>query len=177
MKAIVICQFNVIAALDRKQGIGYRGKLPWHLPPDLEYFHQMTDHSIVIMGRKTWDSIPQQHRPCETRMNIVLSRHDWTPPAGDSGKGVLLSHSFEQALELAQNTHEKLPIFVMGGGEIYQLALFHPACSKLFLTHIDAEFDCDTFFPEYKNQFVLKTEGKIEKHEGIKYVFCEYEKR
>jgi dihydrofolate reductase/thymidylate synthase len=168
----------MVAALDCKLGIGRNGQLPWHLPPDLQYFHDLTERSIVIMGRKTWESIPAEHRPLLKRLNIVISRNQNLMTGDDLGERVLLGHSFEQGLEFAQEgTQTQARIFVIGGGEIYRQAIVHPDCTELFLTHIDAEFNCDTFFPLYENQFELESSDDIKTYKGLQFVFSKYKRR
>lgn len=168
--------FNVIAVLDCKRGIGREGKLPWHVPSDLQYFHDMTANSVVIMGRKTWDSIPMEYSPLPNRINIVLSRNKKL----DLPDGVLLSDSLEKALAIAgdeQDAQRAKQIFVIGGAEIYKLAISHADCVKLFLTHIEAEFDCDVFFPQYENQFELSSRENTQTYEQLQFAFCQYKRK
>lgn len=206
-------RFYVIAALDRRRGIGHNGSLPWHIPSDLQYFHEMTAkydgdrqgvQNAVIMGRKTWDSIPTGptgSRPLERRINVVISRNPFlfapahpcsslpvpsTPPEGMHSRtcprrivmpeGVILCHSFDDALR--QAWHKPAPhVFIIGGAEIYAMAIKHPACCRLYLTQIDAQFRCDTFFPEYEDSFELSSAGPTQEYEGIRFRFCEFQRK
>jgi dihydrofolate reductase len=172
-------QFNVIAALDQNRGIGKGGRLPWNIPQDLQYFHQVTTgvgsldtENALIMGRKTWDSLPENRKPLAQRTNIVISRSR----ARDLPKDVFLALSLEEALMQLERISVQ-EIFVIGGGEIYQLALIHPDCSRLFLTRIEAEFKCDTFFPEYEHAFELVSSSDTYVYDDIKFSFCEFHRK
>lgn len=125
---------NLIAALARNRVIGRGNTMPWHLPADLKRFRALTLGHPVIMGRRTYESIG---RPLPGRDNIVVSR------SGFSADGVRCAPSLERAVELAGAR----TMFVIGGGEIYRLAL--PLAARLHLTEIQAEPEGDTWFPEF----------------------------
>jgi len=174
--------FSLIVAMDLQRGIGKAGTLPWHLPGDMKYFKTLTTkterpqkQNIVIMGRKTWDSIPQKFRPLCDRINLVLTRRqnpDFPPT-------VLFADSLEKGLRLfqASSYQEKIgDIFIIGGEEIFEVALKMPACKKLYITHIHHTFDCDTFFPEFEQQFKQNTTSKTLQENGIPYYFAEYQR-
>jgi len=127
---------SMISAMAQDRVIGLNGSMPWHLPADLAHFKRSTMGCPVIMGRKTFDSIG---RPLPGRKNIVLTR------SGElSLPGCEVVSSFDDALVLVSNEDE---IFIIGGQQLYQQAL--PQSQRLYLTHIDAKFDGDTFFPDY----------------------------
>jgi dihydrofolate reductase len=128
---------SLIAALDEQGGIGKDGRLPWRLRADLRRFKQVTMGHAVIMGRKTQQSIG---RALPGRTNIVITRR-----ASFHALDFLVARSLEQALGIARE-HEETEAFVIGGGEIYALAL--PHAERLYLTRLHATVDCDTFFPE-----------------------------
>ena len=139
--------FACVVAADRAGGIGKANDLPWpKLPADLRHFRDITTRTApgrrnaVIMGRKTWDSVPPKYRPLSDRLNVVVSRGHLALPAG-----VLLAHSLDDALAQAAAAPDVYRLFVVGGGEIYRQAFAHPACRDIYLTRIDAELDCDTF--------------------------------
>lgn len=151
--------FSIIVAADVKRGIGKNGTLPWHVPGDLKYFKELTTRAdspttknVVIMGRKTWESIPEKFRPLAGRLNIVLSRNsELVLPAG-----VMRQGSLDEALE----TLSKDPlnattgsIFVIGGGQVYREALSHPQCRYIYLTTIFSDFKCDVFLPPFPSDF------------------------
>lgn len=127
---------SLIAALAVDRVIGMENAMPWNLPADLAWFKRNTLNKPVIMGRLTWESIG---RPLPGRKNIVLSR---TPGNDDH---VLWVSSVEEALALCAEDPE---VMVIGGGHVYQQ--FLPMAHRLYLTHIDAEVEGDTHFPEYE---------------------------
>ncbi|KAA8908359.1 dihydrofolate reductase-like protein [Sphaerosporella brunnea] len=141
-------------------GIGRNGALPWRLKSELAYFARVTKRVVaaaptstsarvnaVIMGRKTWFSIPPRFRPLPDRLNVVLSR-DSSLDLGNSG--AVLARSLEDALEKisARGEDGVERVFVIGGAEIYKAALEHPAAKRVLLTRINTEFEVDTFFPD-----------------------------
>lgn len=138
--------FSLIVAADEQLGIGKNGKIPWHLPTDLKFFHDKTvghGRNAVIMGRTTWESIPARHRPLKERLNIVLSsRADYPLPTG-----VLLAKSLDEALSKAKAANPE-EIFVIGGAKTYEEAIQHPGCLNIYLTEVLATFDADAFFPK-----------------------------
>ena len=127
---------SLIAALAVDRVIGMENAMPWNLPADLAWFKRNTLNKPVIMGRLTWESIG---RPLPGRKNIVLSR---TPGNDDR---VLWVSSVEEALAQCAEDPE---VMVIGGGHVYQQ--FLPMANRLYLTHIDAEVEGDTHFPEYE---------------------------
>jgi dihydrofolate reductase len=154
----------IIAAMDAKRGIGKDNDLMWHLSADMRFFKETTKGHIVVMGRKNWDSIPQRFRPFSDRENVVLTR-DTTFQA----PGALVFHSMEDCLKSYENEKERT-VFIIGGGEIYRQALELNCVDEMYLTHVEAEYDADTFFPEFEGsdwtvREILKWE-KDEKNEA-----------
>lgn len=144
--------FSIVVAIDSQLGIGKTGALPWRLKEDMKHFRELTtagDHNVVIMGRKTWDSIPEKFRPLPNRINVVLSRSASTFP------GAISASSLEHAMSALPTVHGK--VFVIGGGEIYAQAVNHPACTELWITRVGASFDCDVTFPRYEERFCLES--------------------
>lgn len=134
---------SLIAALTKNMVIGKNNDLPWKLPDDMKYFMETTKGHPVIMGRKNYESLPPKYRPLKERKNIVLSRNQKID-------GVTTVGSMDEAL--AEAKKERSGIFVIGGAQIFSLAL--PLANKLYLTEIDAVLDGDTFFPLFnKNQW------------------------
>jgi dihydrofolate reductase len=109
--------------------------------------------NVVIMGRKTWESIPVKFRPLPNRINVVISRS--ADASGAGFDGAIGASSLERALEVLPTHHEK--VFVIGGGQIYQEAIKHPACEELWITRVGASFDCDVTFPRYEDRFCLES--------------------
>lgn len=151
---------KLIVATDENNAIGKDGNLPWErLSLDMEYFRNTTYGYPVIMGRKTWESIPTKFKPLAGRTNIVISK---TQEPGIRN-GAYFVTTIEEAIMKALNIDFK--IFVIGGSEIYKLAL--PYVSVIYRTRVCAKFDnCDAFFPEIdKDKWILE----YSKEENCKY--------
>jgi dihydrofolate reductase len=129
----------LIAALARDRVIGKGNRLLWHLPEDMKHFKSLTQGHTVIMGRKTWESLPEKFRPLPGRQNIVISRN----PDYDAA-GATVVTSLEEATRVGVG---RTAMFVIGGAEIYALAL--PLADRMELTEIDAAFEGDAFFPAW----------------------------
>lgn len=127
---------SLIAALAADRVIGMENAMPWNLPADLAWFKRTTLNKPVIMGRLTWESLG---RPLPNRLNIVIS----SKPG--SAEGVTWVSSIEEAINAAGDAEE---IMVIGGGRIYEQLLSR--ADRLYLTHIDAEVEGDTHFPDYE---------------------------
>ena len=131
-------RLSSIVAMDKNRLIGVNGRLPWHLPDDMKWFREQTLGKPVIMGRKTFESIPDRFRPLPGRHNIVLTRRrDY------EAEGTTVVHTIEAALTAAGDEAEGV---VIGGAELYAQLL--PRTDRLYLTRIDAEFVGDVYFPE-----------------------------
>ncbi len=128
---------SIIVAHDRAGGIGKENALPWHLPADLKHFKETTYGHPILMGRKTFEAIG---RPLPGRKNLVLSRR----PTQNLPESVAQFTSLEAALAYTEQAHTK-ELFIIGGGEIYRLAL--PLADRIYLTLVDTQSDADTFFP------------------------------
>jgi dihydrofolate reductase len=133
----------IIAAVAENRVIGKDGDIPWHFPEDLKHFKQKTTGHSVIMGRKTYFSLPEAYRPLPNRKNIVLSRSN-----PDLPESVKLANSLEEAWELAREFSEKA--FVIGGAGIYSQTL--EEADKMILTEVHKEYDGDTYFPEWNRE-------------------------
>lgn len=151
-------RFDIVVAADRDRGIARDGDLPWHLPGDLAHFKRITSHTqdpakrnAVIMGRKTWESIPAKYAPLKGRLNIVMSRDG----AQEFHPGVLTVTSLDAALATAAASDDVESAFVVGGADVYRQSLAHPALRTIYYTRIDAVHGCDTFFPGFEDVFTL----------------------
>jgi dihydrofolate reductase len=157
-------QINLIFARAANGVIGLNGTMPWHLPEDLAHFKRTTLGCPVIMGRKTWDSLPPKFRPLPGRRNVVITRQtDWHV------QGAERASSVPEAL--AQCAGDATA-WVIGGGQIYAAAL--PAASQVVATEIEADFAGDTFAPVLGPEW---REVKREKHlsiQGFAYSFVTY---
>lgn len=153
-------EIGLIAAMSRDLVIGANGELPpWKLPNDMKRFKEVTRGSAVLMGRKTWNSIPEKFRPLPGRLNIVLSRSPENFSTGGHNM-VAKASSLIQGLEIAEeNGWEKC--FVIGGSQVYDNALFHRVVDKLYLTFVDVSYEGGVsgevaYFPKF-DQFGWKT--------------------
>lgn len=131
-------KISLICAIAENGTIGGDNTLLWHLPKDLRSFKKATSGHTIIMGRKTYESI---NRPLPKRINVIITRQ-----TDYHVEGCVVVHSLEAALDYARQQGES-EAFVIGGAEIYQLALLH--VHEMILTHVKANVEGDTFFPEW----------------------------
>jgi dihydrofolate reductase len=189
--------FSIVVAMDRKRGIGLKGGLPWpRLKGDMKFFREITTNpdrgvaelkhgfppgdsvvthsqetcNAVLMGRKTWESLPASFRPLPGRINGVLSRS-----GADLGEEAEVWDSLDRALEELEDLEDVSEVHVIGGGQIYAEALKHPDCAQLYITEIDAVFDCDTFFPEIDGFAPAASSPWIDE-DGIRYRLRRYDR-
>lgn len=142
-------QFELVVAMDEENGIGKENALPWRIPGDMKHFKRLTSgpDNVVIMGRKTWDSIPSKFRPLPNRKNIVMSRSRTSFEGAEATSS--LSGAINKSMENPGGRH-----FIIGGAQIYKEAL--PLCKTLHITRVAGSYDCDTFFPTgWEDQFEL----------------------
>ena len=136
---------SMVVAMSQNRVIGKSGKMPWHIPEDLQYFKALTTGHTVIMGRKTFESIG---RPLPNRLNVVLT-HDEAYEAD----GCEVAHSIEEVIRKYHKKEEEL--FIIGGSTLYKA--FMPYATKLYITLIEKYFEGDTFFPMFP---LIGEEGK-----------------
>ena len=129
---------TLIAAMGKNRAIGLDGRMPWHLPAELQHFKKATMGKAIVMGRKTWQAIG---RPLPGRQNIVVSRNP-----DFHAEGVGLAASLEDAVDISESDE----VMVIGGGQLYALAL--PLAQRMVLTLIDIEPEADTWFPEWDDK-------------------------
>ncbi len=157
----------LIAAVARNRVIGRGGELVWHESEDQKHFRRVTMGCPVIMGRKTWDSLPARFRPLPGRRNVVVTRNVAWQADGAERAG-----SLDEALALATDADK---VFVIGGAELYALAL--PRADELELTEIDAEFDGDAHFPDWpRAQFRLDSSEARATGDGTVFRFNRYQR-
>lgn len=131
---------SLIAAMGKNRVIGNKGKLPWHMPADLEYYRSKIKGKTVVMGRKTFESMG--NKPLPKRTNIIITRNQ-----NYKVEDAIVVHSAEEALKEAEKINPNQEIMVIGGSEIYKE--FLPIANRIYLTLIDGAFAGDAFFPEY----------------------------
>ena len=132
---------SLIAAIGNQRQLGLKGSIPWHLPEELQYFKKLTMDHHLLMGRKTFQSLP---RPLPGRTHLVLSRH----LLGKLPERCLAITSLQEALEIAQKKGET-ELFVCGGADIYSQTL--SLANRLYLSRIDYSGPADTFFPPWEH--------------------------
>lgn len=178
--------FSIIVAATQNNGIGYENRIPWFIKEDIAEFKRITSEAkvgaknVVIMGRKTWESIPQKMRPLVNRINIVVSGTIEKPSSTE-----LIVRSFPEAFEkiatLAKNGEEIGEIFVMGGSSLYRRGLQSDNCQTIYLTNVFVQCNCDTFLPPIDlTRFELSVIGSIQQSQsGDKPFFqmVQYKKR
>ena len=147
---------SLIVAIAKNHVIGKDNDLIWFLPKDLKYFKDTTAGHHVIMGRKNYYSIPDKFRPLPGRTNIVVTRqkdiiHD---------EGVIVVSSVEEGIKVALEAGDKEP-FIIGGGQIYNYSLANNLIDRMYITHVDHEFEGDTFFPHFDEKKWKKTSSKL----------------
>jgi len=170
--------FSIVVATDQNLGIGLNGDLPWRLKGDLAYFRDLTTKTqnpskknAVIMGRTTWQSIPEKFRPLPNRLNIVLSKQ----LTKDALKDAEIASSIQEALTIADKRSAE-NCFIIGGGKVYKEALELPECKLIYITEIKENFSCDTYFPDFKEQFKLQSISEVIKENNLAYQFAVYHK-
>lgn len=144
-------RLSLIAAIGKNRELGLKGELLWRIPEDMRRFKEITLGHPVIMGRKTWESLPERFRPLPGRMNIVVTRQ-----SRYIADGAIVASSLEDARVAAARAEGAGEVFVIGGGELYAAAL--PLADRLYLTLVDAEAEADTFFPQYEQDFTITDE-------------------
>ncbi|XP_049954411.1 dihydrofolate reductase isoform X2 [Schistocerca serialis cubense] len=147
---------NIIVAVGNNNGIGIGGKLPWNLRQELAYFSRMTKSTTdplkknaVVMGRKTWESIPEKFRPLPGRLNVVLTRTNRS-----LGEEVIVHTSLEDAIKDLHNRQDVETVWVIGGSSVYDEMMKSSYCHRLYITNILKDYNCDTFFPEIGSQYI-----------------------
>lgn len=127
-----------VVAIAENNCIGKDGTLPWHLPEDLKHFKKVTTGKIVLMGRKTWESLPEKFRPLPNRKNIVITRNE--------SYAVPQDVNVYNTIDAALAAHTGEDIMIIGGGQIYAQTM--DAADTLYITHVAQSVDGDAFFPE-----------------------------
>ncbi len=138
--------FDIIVAHDLNRGIGKNNALPWTCPADMRHFKQVTTQgpgqNRVIMGRRTWESLPPNYRPLPNRENVVVSQ------SLTHIEGSRVVSDLDAALA---NPPLNGRLFVIGGAQLYKTALAHPRLGRVYVTKIFDRFDCDTVFADYSH--------------------------
>lgn len=152
---------NIIVATSENNVIGRGNDIPWYIPKDLEHFKKLTTGNTVIMGRKTYESLPKEYRPLPNRVNIVITRDK-----SYQAKGCLVVNSLEEALRKSDNNRE---IFIIGGGQIYREGL--KFAERIYLTKIHKNIEGDTYFPKLNKFWKLVDEEEKSGFSFLTYIY------
>lgn len=156
---------NLIFARAANGVIGANNQLPWYLPEDLAHFKQATLGSPVLMGRKTWDSLPLRFRPLPGRLNVVITRQmDWHSEAG-----CVKANSIDAALVACCSYPE---VWVIGGADVYRQVL--PLANKVIVTELKDSFEGDAFAPNLGSDWDSQTTEWLQSTTGLFYRFINY---
>ena len=163
---------SAIVAVDKNWGIGYQGRLLEHIPEDLKRFKELTQYNVVVMGRKTWESLPKKELPkLPERVNIIISNSVREYCCiGD----LTFMLPLPQAIDYLRTCSEN--VFIIGGGQIYSTLL--PYCNRVYVTKIDKIYNnVDTFFPNLDNMmgWTPTADSPIMEYNGINYQFWHYD--
>lgn len=165
---------SLITAVGENLEIGLNNDLLWHLPRDMRFFTETTKGHCVIMGRKNWDSIPLKYRPLKGRTNVVVSRKEDLKL-----DGAVVVKSIEEGIELSRR-NGKEDVFIIGGGQIYTLALKNDLVDTMYITWVHKSFEADTFFPTFdRNDWDLISEEHFDSDEKnvFSFTIAEYKKK
>lgn len=160
---------NIIAAVDKKWGIGIKGKLLVSIPDDMKFFKNTTTGNVVVMGRKTLESFPGK-RPLKDRTNIVL-----TSDMKYKADGVEVVHSIDELLTVLKN-YDSEDVYVIGGGMVYNQLI--PYCDTAYITYIDYEYEADTFLHNFDEdkEWAMEEESDEQIYFDLKYYFRKYKR-
>ena len=158
---------SIIVAIASNYAIGKNNDLLWHISDDLKHFKKITSGHPVIMGKRTFESLPI--RPLPGRDNIVL-----TDIAGETIQGCVMVYSIEEALKWCENKGE---CFIIGGGSVYKQ--FMPFADTLYITYVDKDFEADTFFPEIAELEweLIEEEPQFSESNNFSYSFRKYKRK
>jgi dihydrofolate reductase len=161
---------SIIVAIDQSRAIGKDNKLLWHISEDLRHFNAITRGHPVIMGRKTWESLPI--KPLPNRDNIIITLNEQYVV-----NNAFIFHSLQHAIERIrmQKLSGYEEIFIIGGGQIYQQAMENNLVDRLYLTVVEGKHEADTYFPDYSN-FTKTISEEAHQSEGHKFKFLVLEK-
>lgn len=171
-----MCKFNIIVAVDKHLGIGQKNSIPWKIKQDMAFFRDTTSRTkdpfkqnLVIMGRKTWDSLPDSFKPLPNRINLVISSKQTT-----FGRNVLHQPSFSNCMKNLKSLikrHNIETVFIIGGGQIYKEAISHEYCNLIYMTQLEETYSCDIFFPPIPHSFEVVSSSEKMNENGTEFKF------
>ena len=160
---------SAIVAVDNNWGIGFNGDLLEHIPEDLKYFKALTDGNIVVMGRKTWDSLPK--KPLPNRLNIVITSQE------RHFEEMTAFIPFLEVVSRLKHSQKEDDWFIIGGGQIYKELL--PYCDRVYITKIFKDHaNVDTYFPnlDESEEWAPGMCSSLHKYKGLTYQFWQYDR-
>lgn len=165
-----MANINVIVAVSANNVIGKNNDLPWHLPKEFKYFKEVTKNSIVIMGRKCWESLHEKYKPLPNRLNIVVTRDK-----NYVADGAIVTNDLESVVKALKNSSND--VFIIGGSEIYNQSFKH--ADNIYLTRILSDVDGDVYLKGFNSDEWDESRIDSIEHEenGLKYVFLLYTKK
>lgn len=161
---------SAIVAVDNNWGIGFNGDLLEHIPEDLRYFKEITENNWIVMGRKTWDSLPK--KPLPNRPHLVITNNPMSYEDIDEVIFTKIGHA-----KLIMNTQKGIDFFVIGGGQIYEKLL--PMCNRVYVTKIFKDHDqVDTYFPnlDESEEWAPAACTDIRQYKDLTYQFWQYDR-
>ena len=169
---------SAIVCVDNNWGIGYNGNLLAHIPEDMNFFKEKTTNNVVIMGRKTYESLP--FKPLPNRINIVVTSNITSPCEVceiDENETIFMTIDFAKLYLSTLHQDSKVDYYVIGGGQLYKELL--PYCDNAYITKVNYEYkNIDTYFPnlDENEKWEMVKDGDEKVYNEIKYKFCIYEK-
>merc|ERR1712226_1251333 len=181
---------NIIVAACIGNGIGFQGRLPWFLPAEMRYFREVTqerreelintcERNACVMGRKTWESIPARFKPLKNRWNLIVSSTlNQSDFPDHTEEQIIIVRSFQDALNKIAENGKIDTTWVIGGNQLYQEAMASEVIEHIYFTRIDAQFECDVFFPEIdESKFEVINESDVKEENDLKCKFYVYRKK
>lgn len=166
---------SAIVAVDNNWGIGSNGDLLEHIPDDLKFFKEITTGHVVVMGRKTWDSLPT--KPLPNRFNVIVTRNPEHFHNFKNENACYMSLGLQETINLIRDPFRLNNVFIIGGGEIYKQLL--PFCNRVYVTKIYTDHEnVDTFFPnlDESEDWELSVSGRMHTYNDMFYQFLEYDR-
>ena len=171
--------FSIITAIDSNYGIGYNNTLPWNIKEDMQYFKKITssNKSIVIMGKNTWLSIPENYKPLVNRINMIITSSESIPNL-DNLENTLVFKNLENCLSIIKDIYNDYNVWVIGGEQLYREAISRNECKYIYLTHLcktKNTYKCDKFFPNIDTNFQIVSCKKLKYEDNKTLEFLIYE--
>ena len=165
---------TIIVAFDKNYVIGKNNSIPWHIPEDLINFKKLTTNNICVMGRNTWESLPEKFKPLPNRKNIVVSsKYHKHPDLFIKHSDVFCVADFDGAINICFNLFQDKEIFIIGGSKLFKESLDSKSIKKMIITHVNGSYEGDVKFPNIDSSRWIsnKTIIKSSEFETIEYLY------